>query len=74
MLFQWALYELSAHPDKQDKLRAELEEFGGADPTYDQLTNELPYLNAVCREVLRLHPAVQETTRVVCSIPLLSLF
>ncbi|KAL5488430.1 hypothetical protein ACEPAI_6548 [Sanghuangporus weigelae] len=60
----WALIELSLHPDKQDKLREELSEFANRDPTYDQLMNSLPYLDAVAREVIRLHPPVEQTGRI----------
>ncbi|EJU04518.1 cytochrome P450 [Dacryopinax primogenitus] len=59
----WALIELSNHPDKQDKLREELVRLG-TDATYDELHNStLPYLDGVVREVLRLHPALSETSR-----------
>ncbi|KAG2068513.1 cytochrome P450 [Suillus decipiens] len=58
----WALIELSRHPDVQTRLREELLAFG-ADPTYDQLKANLPYLDAVVHEILRLHPAVPEFTR-----------
>ncbi|TFY69723.1 hypothetical protein EVG20_g3026 [Dentipellis fragilis] len=48
---------LAEHPDAQDKLRAELLEvqIGGQDLTYDEL-NDLPYLDAITRETLRLYP------------------
>lgn len=36
------------------------------DPTYDELANGLPYLDAVIHEILRLHPPVGETARIVC--------
>lgn len=62
---QWALIELSRAIEKQDKLRIEIAGLGGTDPTWEQLTSGLPYLNAVVHEVLRLHPPVGETTRVV---------
>ncbi|KAG2040943.1 cytochrome P450 [Suillus americanus] len=58
----WALIELSRHPDVQTRLREELLAFG-ADPTYDQLKANLPYLDAVVHEILRLHPAVPLFTR-----------
>ena len=61
----WALIELSLHPEKQDKLRKELSEFANTDPTYDQLMNNLPFLDAVAREIIRLHPPVEQTNRVV---------
>ncbi|KAG0691804.1 cytochrome P450, partial [Suillus ampliporus] len=58
----WALIELSQHPDIQTRLREELIMFG-ADPTYDQLKANLPYLDAVVHEVLRLHPPISEFLR-----------
>ena len=48
----------------QTKLRNELLEHD-ADPTYDQLSNGLFYLDAVAHEVLRLHPPAGEIIRVV---------
>ncbi|KAF8548514.1 cytochrome P450 [Imleria badia] len=60
----WALLELLRNPDMQTKLRDELLEHG-ADPTYDQLSNGLPYLDAVVHEILRAHSPVVEFTRVV---------
>ncbi|KAG1897013.1 cytochrome P450 [Suillus fuscotomentosus] len=58
----WALVELAQNPDIQKKLRNECLEFG---PTlsYDDLTNKLPYLDAVVNEVLRLHAPVKEISR-----------
>lgn len=48
---------LAEHPDVQDKLRAELIEAkksnGDEELGYDQLVS-LPYLDAVCRESLRV--------------------
>ncbi|KAJ7662013.1 cytochrome P450 [Mycena polygramma] len=61
---KWALVELSMHIEKQDRLRAELASFSATDPSYDELTNGLPYLDSVIRETLRLHPALGESTRV----------
>ncbi|KAJ7637635.1 cytochrome P450 [Mycena polygramma] len=61
------LYILAQHPDAQQKLREEirknrqgLEE--GADFSYDQLVS-LEYLDAICRETLRLYPPVSFITR-----------
>ncbi|KIJ59409.1 hypothetical protein HYDPIDRAFT_140642 [Hydnomerulius pinastri MD-312] len=59
----WALIEIALKPEVQTKLREELLEFG-ADPTYDQLSSSLPYLDAVVHEILRLHPPVPEFRRV----------
>jgi Cytochrome P450 len=66
----WALIELAMNPDKQDRLRAELDSLGGKDPTYEQLQNELLYLDAVFRETLRIHAPVAMKIRVVgfCSL------
>lgn len=46
---------LAEHPDVQNKLRAELQTAGGAeqDIPYDELVS-LPYMDAICRETLRL--------------------
>ncbi|KAG1797326.1 cytochrome P450 [Suillus plorans] len=58
----WALVELAQNPDIQKKLRNECLEFGPT-PSYDDLTNKLPYLDAVVNEVLRLHASVKEISR-----------
>ncbi|KAI6037494.1 cytochrome P450 [Pisolithus marmoratus] len=62
MAMTWALIELARHPDIQTKLRQELLSFGG-EPSYDQLTNNLPYLDAIVQETLRLHPSAPELAR-----------
>ncbi|OAX36033.1 cytochrome P450 [Rhizopogon vinicolor AM-OR11-026] len=62
----WALIELSQHLDVQSKLREELLAFGD-DPTYDQLKANLPYLDAVVHETLRLHPPVPDVTRIAAA-------
>ncbi|EMD31882.1 hypothetical protein CERSUDRAFT_88470 [Gelatoporia subvermispora B] len=50
------LHLLAEHPDIQRKLRQELIEASqGADMSYDDLVR-LPYLDAICRETLRLFP------------------
>ncbi|KAH9927308.1 cytochrome P450 monooxygenase [Fomitopsis serialis] len=47
---------LAEHPDVQQRLRTEIIEASqGEDLAYDALM-QLPYLDAVCRESLRLHP------------------
>ncbi|KAG1839466.1 cytochrome P450 [Suillus tomentosus] len=62
----WALIELSRHPDIQTRLREELLAFG-PDPTYDQLKANLPYLDAIVHEILRLHPPVPEFVRLAAA-------
>ncbi|KAF5360940.1 hypothetical protein D9756_005071 [Leucocoprinus leucothites] len=60
------LYLLTQHPHVQERLRAELIEAkrnnGGEDLGYDQLVT-LPYLDAVCRETLRVYPPLGTASR-----------
>ncbi|KAF5360939.1 hypothetical protein D9756_005070 [Leucocoprinus leucothites] len=55
------LYLLTQHPHVQEKLREELiqakKDNGGEELGYDQLVT-LPYLDAICRETLRVYPPV----------------
>ena len=66
---------LAEHPDVQDKVRAEiLEAQGGdslADLAYDELMR-LPYLDAVCRETLRIHSPVHLSGPRLCAPPSIS--
>ncbi|KAH9930173.1 cytochrome P450 [Amylocystis lapponica] len=49
---------LVQHPDAQEQLRKEiLDASQGSELSYDELM-QLPYLDAVCRETLRLYPPV----------------
>ncbi|KAF8798335.1 cytochrome P450 [Phlegmacium glaucopus] len=52
---------LALHKDVQEKVRKEIQdakkENGGKDLSYDTLVS-LPYLDAICRETLRLYPPV----------------
>jgi cytochrome P450 len=51
------IHTLALHPDAQEKLRTELKEARDANDSeelpHDQLVS-LPYLEAICRETLRL--------------------
>ncbi|KAH9857411.1 cytochrome P450 [Lenzites betulinus] len=55
---------LAEHPDVQEKLRREIIEASrhGEDIDYDTLVS-LPYLDAVCRETMRLRPPVTNAYR-----------
>ncbi|KAM5541986.1 hypothetical protein V8D89_004296 [Ganoderma adspersum] len=55
---------LAQHPTVQEKLRAELVEGHNGEATLDyEALNKLPYLEAVCRETLRLYPPGQVIPR-----------
>jgi Cytochrome P450 len=56
---------MARHPDVQDKLREELSPFSAIDPTWDQLTTSLPYLDAFVHEALRIHVLSLQKERVV---------
>lgn len=61
------LFLLAQHPDAQEKLRAEIVEAQGGNHKgvnidYDDLA-KLPYLDAVCRETLRLYAPVSVLLR-----------
>ncbi|KAH7399149.1 cytochrome P450 [Phaeosphaeria sp. MPI-PUGE-AT-0046c] len=67
----WSSYLLSNHPDVQTRLRSEIHKSIPdpgilSDRTMDvaSLLENMPYLNAVCNEVLRLFPTVPVTARI----------
>uniref|UniRef100_J3MFU0 BHLH domain-containing protein n=1 Tax=Oryza brachyantha TaxID=4533 RepID=J3MFU0_ORYBR len=60
----WALSELINNPDVLRKLQAELDAVVGNGRLADELDiPNLPYLQAVARETMRLHPAAPMVTR-----------
>ncbi|MCJ1397454.1 hypothetical protein MMC11_000647 [Xylographa trunciseda] len=66
---QWALLTLCKHPEMQTRLREEVRaNLPSPDDTTTKMSAEildrLPYLHAVCNEVLRVYPAVPMTRRV----------
>ncbi|KAF8452196.1 cytochrome P450 [Boletus edulis BED1] len=58
----WALYAMTQAPEVQTKLRDELLSAETDAPSMDELM-ALPYLDAVLRETLRVHPPVPNTSR-----------
>lgn len=65
---QWAMAQLLRHPDKMEKVRAEL----AANLSSKEFVEEsdlvqLPYVQAVVKETLRLHPATPLIPREVVS-------
>ncbi|KAE8222389.1 hypothetical protein CF319_g4405 [Tilletia indica] len=60
----WTLYLLAQHQDVQDRLRAECQELLSVyeNPPFEKL-KELPLLNAVVKESLRVEPPVPATVR-----------
>jgi cytochrome P450 len=63
----WAIYMLCLNPDVQTRLRAEIrEKLPSVDEDTEitsQIIDHMPYLNAVCNEVLRYYPPVPLTLR-----------
>ncbi len=59
----WCLFALTQAPEVQKKLRAELLTLDTDTPNMDELSN-LPYLDMVVRETLRIHAPVPSTMRV----------
>jgi cytochrome P450 len=65
------LYELALNPSVQDRLREELTVAsatrGGGPSSYDELMSgdQLPYLDAVMREAMRLKAVLMEISRCV---------
>ncbi|KAF5339400.1 hypothetical protein D9611_009907 [Ephemerocybe angulata] len=69
------LHLLATHQDVQDKLRKEIREahfIHGEELDYESLT-ALPYLDAICRETLRLHAPVPILMRVATQDAILPL-
>lgn len=64
---QWAIYNLSKYPEKQIKLRQELQENLGMKDADKNDLDSLPYLKAVVDETLRLFPTCYVQVREVAT-------
>jgi cytochrome P450 len=64
---QWAIYALCQNPGVQTRLRDEIRDnlpsLDDQTPISAAAIDNLPYLNAVCNEVLRFYPSVSTTIR-----------
>jgi cytochrome P450 len=60
----WCLYALSRSPHSQRKLCAVVRSLDAASPALDEQVMQLPYLDWVVRESLRVHAPVTSTMRV----------
>lgn len=56
LTLSWAFYELGRHPQVTERLRAELAAMTSAEDAEE--LSRLPYLDAFCNEVQRLHPVI----------------
>ncbi len=56
LTLSWAFFELGRHPKVTERLRSELASMASADDAEE--LSRLPYLDAVCNEVQRLHPVI----------------
>jgi cytochrome P450 len=62
----WTLHRLSIHPDVLARVQAELDGvLDGASELNVERSRELVYLDAVCKEALRMHPVIPGVGRIV---------
>ena len=52
----WLFYMIHSHPEVKEKLINELQSLDNLDNNSPEIIAQLPYLNAVCSETMRLHP------------------
>lgn len=64
-LLSWTIYRLAKHNHVQSQLQQEVDSVLGEStiPT-EQMIDDMPYLDKVLKEVLRLHPSVPIVERV----------
>ncbi|XP_049830256.1 cytochrome P450 6a2-like [Schistocerca gregaria] len=64
----FCLYELARHPNIQKKLQEEIDDIlekNNGDVTYEDIMTQMPYLEKVVNETLRMHPAAPFLNREV---------
>ncbi|KAK3130221.1 hypothetical protein QOZ80_6BG0490580 [Eleusine coracana subsp. coracana] len=65
---QWAMAQLLRHPEKMKKVQGEVTaKLGTKDSVEESDLDKLPYLHAVLKETMRLHPVAPLIPRVVVS-------
>ncbi len=63
-LLSWSLYLLGAHPDAYQRVRMEIDTVAGGDPNaVANCMGEMPFLQAVLEESLRLYPPIHLGSR-----------
>ena len=62
-LLAWALYLLGTHPDAMARARAEVDAVLGGDAPAIEHAAQLPYLDQLVKETLRLYPPIHLGTR-----------
>ncbi|KAL3518636.1 hypothetical protein ACH5RR_021225 [Cinchona calisaya] len=55
---EWAMYELTKDPEKQDRLYRDIQNVCGANKVTEENLCQLPYLSAIFHETLRKHSPV----------------
>ncbi|KAF5792629.1 putative flavonoid 3'-monooxygenase [Helianthus annuus] len=56
ILLEWILARMVLHPDIQAKAQSEIDRVTGGRPVTDSDLDNLPYLQAIVKETLRMHP------------------
>ena len=60
----WVFWELTQHADVCERVVEEIDRvLQGESPTYDDVTNKMPYMQAVIKEALRLHAPIPQDNK-----------
>ncbi|XP_032670007.1 cytochrome P450 6k1-like [Odontomachus brunneus] len=63
-LIAWAIYELAHNPEYQNTLYEEIKKYLSGKEITMELINEMPFLDCVVNEALRLHPPIPVVDRI----------